>query len=240
MANATFQLESSGLLTTAEMAAALSPPVTPQMLLRYAKEGLCVPESARGGAGGKSRMWDPVKVRAALRENKKSASKHGGKRKNARGRRPKVDVKEQGLRTAFSVLDTLRQIAERREPPADAVQVNALLYYRPHELESIVKVAEAVGLTIAHLTAIEAWLKVQEKAIDIEKERGSLVKAEDVKRLQTQRLEAVRQRMLEIPAKVAAEAGGELGLDEQNRAVLRRAVELVVNAQVGLLAEGGQ
>ncbi len=235
MTTTPFHLESSGLLTTAEMAAALSPPVTPQMLLRYAKEGLCVPESARGGAGGKSRMWDPVKVRAALRKNKKSASKHGGKRKNATGRRIKRSG-DPGLSTEFAAFSTFDEIRSRTAGTPGSVTVLDTLKFGARETEAVCKVAEHVGLTVAHVDLLKSLQSAQMMSLEIEKERGTLIGVDDVKTAFGVALAQVRAKLEEMPSQVTGSAATALRLGPDQQGSLRVIVDSIVRGTLQMLA----
>lgn len=229
-------LEGGTLLTTAAMAAALRPPISPQMLLKHEREGDCRSEPTRGA--NRAKMWDPEKVRKALSANTKQASKHGGKRvkegKVLGGRKRKRET-DQPLAKPFKDAVTVETVITRAGPPDGAITVMDLLKVRPEELEALCKYAAHVGLTVAHVDLMRAVQSAQEAAIRIEEKRRTLISAAEVKSAFEVALGLVRSKLEELPSTVTGSAATTLRLTPEHQASLRVIIDASVRAVFQML-----
>lgn len=229
-------LEGSTLLTTAEMAAALRPPISPQMLLKHEREGDCRSEPTRGSK--RAKMWDPDKVRKALGVNTKRASKHGGKRvkegKVLGGRKRKREI-DQPLAKPFADAVTVETVITRAGPPERALSVMDLLWVSAEELEALCKYAAHVGLTVAAVDLLRAVQSAQEVAIRIEEKRRTLISASDVESAFGVALGLVRSKLEELPSTVTGSAATTLRLTPEHQASLRVIIDASVRAVFQML-----
>jgi len=225
--------------------------VTAQTIRNWAARGM--PTAGTDGRGGL--RFEEARARAWARANL-GPNSHGGRRPGAgRKRRRSAWRDDLGLeRAELRQSDRARRAAQARErlerlreeaaagatPEADALELATdLCRLTDADLRLLAHLApELTGLSPAGMGRLDKLLAAQKRLMELDRERGRLIAADEAARAWAEALRPVRERLDDLPERLADQLARELDLGHDRRRVAAEAAERCLREVRDALASG--